>query len=52
MVVLGFPNVLVHRLLSSGNRLVLSPISGKNSGESYSVQKFLRKSVIFYSLTT
>ena len=45
---LGFQNVIVHRPLSSGNRLVLSPISGINSGKRYSVTKsFLRKGAIF-----
>ena len=45
---MGFQNVIVHRPLSSGNRLVLSPISGINSGKRYSVTKsFLRKGAIF-----
>ena len=46
-MVFGYPKCSVHRLVSSGNRSVISPINGISSGKSYSVPEFLRKGAVF-----
>ena len=48
----GIQNAFVHRLLSSGNRLVLTPTSCINLGKRYSAPEFLREVLFFCILAT